>query len=74
MNESKTPPPDVMNVEDLAVYLQVSKRSIYNMASSGEVPRTKIKGQWRFTKPTIDRWLEEQIQNDEEDRRNALET
>lgn len=64
MNETQTQtptsPPEVMTVDDLAAYLQVSKRSVYNMASAGEVPAVKIAGQWRFFKPTVDRWLEEQ--------------
>ena len=52
----KTPPP-VMTVDQVAAYLQVGDRSIYNMAAAGEIPAVKVAGQWRFVKSEIDRWL-----------------
>lgn len=51
----KTPP--VMTVDQVAAYLQVSERSIYNMAAAGEIPAAKVAGQWRFLKGEVDRWL-----------------
>ena len=50
--------PEVMTVEDLAAYLQVSKRAVYNMAVAGELPAAKVASQWRFMKIEIDRWLQ----------------
>ena len=55
--ESETPP--VMTVDQVADYLQLSNRSIYNLAAGGEIPAAKITGQWRFLKTAIDRWLED---------------
>lgn len=52
---AKTPP--VMTVDQVAAYLQVSERSIYNMAAAGEIPAAKVAGQWRFLKAEVDRWL-----------------
>lgn len=49
--------PNVMTVKDLAAYLQVSERSVYNMAADGECPAAKVAGQWRFHRPDIDAWL-----------------
>jgi excisionase family DNA binding protein len=49
--------PNVMTVDDLADYLQVSRKSIYVMAQAAEVPAVKVAGQWRFFKPAVDRWL-----------------
>ena len=49
--------PSVMTVKQLADYLQVSERIVYNMATAGEVPGAKIANQWRFPKADIDRWL-----------------
>jgi len=49
--------PVVMTVDQVADYLQVGKRTIYNMASAGELPAAKIGEQWRFFRPEIDRWL-----------------
>ncbi len=51
--------PEVMTVKDLAAYLQVSERSIYNMAAAHELPAARVANQWRFKKSEIDRWLED---------------
>lgn len=47
----------VMNVEEVADYLRISKRSVYNLAAAGEMPAAKVGEQWRFYRPEIDRWL-----------------
>lgn len=49
--------PEVMTVEDLAAYLQVSRKAVYKMAQAGELPAAKVGDQWRFQKALIDRWL-----------------
>ena len=49
--------PPVMTVDQVAAYLQVSKRTVYNMAAAGELPAAKVGDQWRFYRPEIDRWL-----------------
>lgn len=48
----------VMTVDQVAAYLQLSSRSIYNLAAAGEMPAAKVAGQWRFLKTTIDHWLD----------------
>lgn len=55
--EVETPP--VMTVDQVADYLQLSNRTIYNLAAAGEIPAAKITGQWRFLKTAIDRWLDD---------------
>lgn len=59
-DETATPTgnfPPIMTVEQVAAYLQVSKRSVYNLAAAGEIPAAKVGEQWRFYRPEIDRWL-----------------
>ncbi len=53
------PPPEVMTIDDLAAYLQVSKSSLYKLAQDGKVPGQKVGKHWRFHKEVIDRWLSE---------------
>lgn len=55
--EAFTGPLDVMTTKQIAAYLQVGERSIYNMAVAGEIPAAKVAGQWRFYRPEVDRWL-----------------
>jgi nitrogen PTS system EIIA component len=50
---------DLMTLDDLAAYLKVSRRTIYEWLKSGKVPAVKMIGQWRFKKEKIDSWLEE---------------
>ena len=53
------PLPQVMTVDQVAAYLQLSKRTVYNMAAAGEMPAAKVGDQWRFFRPELDRWLTE---------------
>ena len=50
-------PPEVMTIDDLAAYIQVSKSSIYKLAQEGRVPAQKVGKHWRFRKAVIDEWL-----------------
>jgi excisionase family DNA binding protein len=46
--------PDLLTARQIAEYLQLSQRSIYRLLERGELPATKIGGQWRFRKAAID--------------------
>jgi excisionase family DNA binding protein len=49
---------EVFDVRGLAAYLKVSNKWIYERTHLKEIPHIKIKGQLRFRKKDIDRWLE----------------
>jgi len=49
----------LMTIDDLAAYLRVTKRTIYDWLKHNKIPAFKIVGQWRFKKDKIDQWLEE---------------
>ena len=55
-------PKDVMTIDELSEYLQVSKSSLYKLAQDGKVPGQKVGKHWRFRKEAIDRWLDEREQ------------
>ena len=48
----------LMTIEELAAYLKVTKRTIYEWLKQHRVPAVKLVGQWRFRKERIDEWLE----------------
>ncbi len=48
----------LMTIEDLADYLKVSRRTIYEWLKTRKIPALKLVGQWRFRKDKIDAWLE----------------
>jgi PTS system nitrogen regulatory IIA component len=49
---------DLLTAKQVAEYLQLSQRSIYRLLERGELPATKIGGQWRFRKTVIDEWID----------------
>ncbi len=53
----------LMTIEDLAVYLKVSRRTIYEWLKTNKIPALKLIGQWRFKKEKIDAWLEHKSQS-----------
>jgi len=52
-------PGDVLTIEELAIYLKISKSTLYKLVREGKIPSQKVGRHWRFRKKSIDRWLEE---------------
>lgn len=48
----------LMTIDDLANYLKVSRRTIYEWLKNNKIPAVKIVGQWRFKREKIDAWLD----------------
>ena len=53
----------VLTIEELAVYLKISKSTLYKLAQKGEIPGQKIGKHWRFRKDIIDQWLSDSQQS-----------
>jgi excisionase family DNA binding protein len=47
----------LLTVQQLAGYLQMSTDKVYDMAQKGEVPAIRIRQQWRFDREAVDTWL-----------------
>ena len=52
-------PGDVLNIEELSIYLKIPKSTLYKIVREGKIPSQKVGRHWRFLKVAIDRWLEE---------------
>ena len=50
----------LMTIEELASYLKVTRRTIYEWLKLHKVPAVKLVGQWRFRKDKIDDWIAKQ--------------
>ena len=50
----------LMTIEEVAEYLRVKKRTVYDWVKKRKIPAIKTVGQWRFKKDKIDAWLEGQ--------------
>jgi putative molybdopterin biosynthesis protein len=51
------PMPDLLNTEEAATYLRLSKRRLYELVAKGTVPCTKVTGRWLFPRTALDRWV-----------------
>ncbi len=52
--------PALMSIPEVARYLNMSERTIYDWAQSGKIPVFKLGSTWRFRRSEIDAWLERQ--------------
>lgn len=48
-----------ITIKELAKYLSVTERTIYNLLERGELPGFKVGSNWRFRKEDINKWIEE---------------
>ena len=48
---------DILTIEEVAKYLRVSERTVYDWAQKGEIPAGKIGTVWRFKKSEIENWV-----------------
>ena len=51
----------IMTPKEAAKYLGFHLVTIYRLLKKGEVPATKIGGQWRFKKDILDDWLSKRM-------------
>ena len=45
---------DIMDISEAATYLNIKKGTLYRLAKNGQIPGTKIGGQWRFKRERLD--------------------
>jgi PTS system nitrogen regulatory IIA component len=64
---------EMMDLEQLARYLQRDLRELAKMASRGYLPGHKVSGEWRFARAEINHWLETQMPAYSEEQLAALE-
>jgi len=64
---------DMMDLDQLASYLQRDVREVTKLASRGHLPGHKVSGQWRFARAEINHWIETQMHAYTEQELTALE-
>ena len=53
-------PDEILTLPDVARLLKVADKTVYTMAQKSQLPAFKVRGQWRFKRIDIDRWIEQQ--------------
>jgi len=51
---------NLLTIQDVAEELRLGQRTVYAMASGGELPAFKVRGQWRIRHADFEKWLAEQ--------------
>ena len=52
---------EILTIDEVAKYLRVSERTVYDWAQKGEIPSGKIGTAWRFKKSDIEQWVNNRL-------------
>ena len=52
---------DILTIDEVAKYLRVSERTVYEWAQKGEIPSGKIGTVWRFKKSELEQWVNDRL-------------
>ncbi|NLK42046.1 MAG: PTS transporter subunit EIIA [Planctomycetes bacterium] len=58
MNTDK---PEIMTVAEVAEFLRVSERTVYDWAVSGTIPCGKLGTTWRFKRSEVQKWVDDNL-------------
>jgi excisionase family DNA binding protein len=51
----------IMTIRDVAEALKVAEKTVYAMASEGEIPAFRVRSQWRIRRVDFEAWLTKQL-------------
>ena len=52
---------EIMTIEEVATYLRVSERTVYDWAQKSQLPCGKLGTTWRFKRADIENWVDQQL-------------
>ncbi|MDH3982267.1 MAG: helix-turn-helix domain-containing protein, partial [Kiritimatiellaceae bacterium] len=52
---------EIMTIEEVAAYLRVSERTVYDWAQKGDLPGGKLGTTWRFKHADVENWVNSRI-------------
>lgn len=53
---------EILTLKEVAQLLKVAEKTVYTMSQNKELPAFKVRGQWRFRREDIDRWIDQQTE------------
>ncbi len=54
--------PEMMTTREVADYLRVKERKIYELIRQEQIPCARVSGKWLFPRVLIDRWILQSVQ------------
>jgi PTS system nitrogen regulatory IIA component len=55
------PEKDILTAEEVADYLRISERTVYQWAQKGEMPAGKLGATWRFKRSEVVKWIDDRL-------------
>ncbi|MFP4417939.1 MAG: PTS sugar transporter subunit IIA [Chitinivibrionales bacterium] len=52
---------DILTIEEVAEYLRVSERTVYDWAQKGVIPSGKLGTSWRFKRSEVINWVDQRL-------------
>ncbi|MEI6891741.1 MAG: PTS sugar transporter subunit IIA [Pontiella sp.] len=52
---------EIMTIEEVATYIRVSERTVYDWAQKGDLPGGKLGTTWRFKRTDVENWVNSRI-------------
>ncbi len=52
-------PKEILTIAEAASFLQIGRRSLYNLIKEGKIPGKKILNKWRFERESLKAWVRE---------------
>jgi len=52
---------DILTIDEVAEYLRISERTVYDWANKGTIPCGKLGTTWRFKRSEIENWVDEKL-------------
>ncbi len=65
---------DDFDLASLAAYLHMMPAQVSRLVERGKLPGRRVGGEWRFSRPEINQWLEERIGVSDDDELAAMES
>jgi putative molybdopterin biosynthesis protein len=56
-NRARASAPEMMSTTEVADYLRISERTVYDLLKDKKIPSSRVTGKWLFPKKLIDRWV-----------------
>ena len=52
---------EILTLEEVAAYLRVSERTVYDWANKGDIPCGKLGTTWRFKRAEVEKWVDNKL-------------
>ena len=52
---------EIMNIKEVAEFLQVKEQTVYRLVQTGKIPALKIGGQWKVKKSHLDKMFDNML-------------